>query len=142
MIYRSEKVVGSRVAASLVALSDGESSQDLSRLLVTCGQDGVRIAISNVGRGQYLADPDETVEVTWRIGRGAPQTATWDIWPISGLYSISPQDDAAFYAAIKDGDSLSYSAATDPVATGEFDLAGNGFWETPVQPNLDACAGS
>ena len=140
--YRSSKAAGSHVAYTEILLSHGESFQDTVRLTVSCGLDGVRVAIGNIGRGQYLAVSGATVEVTWSVGNGAPQIAIWDVWPQGGGHSVSPQDDSAFYAAIKDADSLSYSVASDPVATGDFDLDENGFWWTPVQPNLDACPGS
>ena len=32
--------------------------------------------------------------------------------------------------------------ASDPEFVETYDFAGNGFWSTPVQPNLDACVGS
>ena len=117
-----------------------------SQLHVSCGIEGIGIWISDIGlaRSAYIAD--DTVEVTWRVGNGIPQTATWDAWqpPLGGgpTYSISPQDDAAFFAAINGADSLSVSVGSDPVFTETYDLADNGFWETPVQPNLDACGGS
>ena len=116
-----------------------------SQLHVSCGIEGIGNWISDIGlaRSAYIAD--DTVEVTWRVGNGIPQTETWDAWqpPLGGgpTYSISPQDDAAFFAAINGADSLSVSVASDPVFTETYDLSGNGFWDTPVQPNLDACGG-
>ena len=117
-----------------------------SQLHVSCGIEGIGIWISDIGlaRSAYIAD--DTVEVTWRVGNGIPQTATWDAWqpPLGGgpTFSISPQDDAAFFAAINGADSLSISVGSDPVFTETYDFADNGFWDTPVQPNLDACGDS
>ena len=114
-----------------------------SLLTVICGVEGIGAGVMRIGNAQSVFISSDTVEVTWRAGDGLPQTATWDAWlpPNVGSYSISPPDDAAFFAAIRDTDSLSISVASDPVFTETYDLSGNGFWDTPVQPNLDACGG-
>lgn len=142
LLYRSARVVGSRVVSSAVALSDGAGFQDSARLGVVCGQDGVTIETSNIGRGQFLTVPGEAAEVTWRIGSGGRKTTAWDAWLSVGRQSISPQDAAALYAAMRNAESLSFSVGSDPVVSGKYDLVGNGLWSTPFQPNLDACAGS
>ena len=114
-----------------------------SLLIVNCGVEGIGAGVMRIGNAQSVFISSDTVEVTWRADDGLPQTETWDAWsPPWGSYSISPPDDAAFFAAIRDADSLSISVASDPVFTETYDLSGNGFWDTPVQPNLDACGGS
>ena len=117
-----------------------------SQLHVICGIEGVGVGISDIGLAQSVYIADDTVEVTWRVGNGIPQTETWDAWqpPLGGAltYSISPPDDVAFFAAIRDADSLSISVGSDPVFVETYDFADNGFWDTPVQPNLDVCGGS
>ena len=113
-----------------------------SLLIVNCGVEGIGAGVMRIGNAQSVVISGDTVEVTWRAGDGLPQTETWDAWsPPWGTYSISPPDDAAFFAAIRDADSLSISVTSDPVFTETYDLSGNGFWDTPVQPNLDACGG-
>ena len=117
-----------------------------SLLTVICGVEGIGAGVMRIGNSQSVFISSDTVEVTWRAGDGLPQTETWDAWqpPLGGgpTYSISPQDDAAFFAAINGADSLSVSVGSDPVFTETYDFADNGFWDTPVQPNLDACGGS
>ena len=114
-----------------------------SILIVNCGVEGIGAGVVRIGNAQGVFISGDTVEVTWRAGDGLPQTETWDAWsPPWGSYSISPPDDAAFFAAINGADSLSVSVGSDPVFTETYDFADNGFWDTPVQPNLDACGGS
>ena len=115
-----------------------------SRLIVICGVEGIGVGITHIGNAQGVFIEGDTVEVTWRVGDGLPQTEAWDAWlsPIWGSYTISPPDDTVFFAAVRDGDSLSISVGSDPVFTETYDFADNGFWDTPVQPNLDACGGS
>ena len=114
-----------------------------SFLEIACGTDGFGVAIRGIGLAAPAFIAGDSVEVTWRVGSGPPQRGTWDVYPFAGdRYSISPQDDAAFYAAIQGADSLSVSVASDPVFTQTYDFADNGFWSTPVQPNLEACGGS
>ena len=113
-----------------------------SFLEIACGTDGLGVAINGIGLASPAFISGNTAEVTWRVGNGPPQRGTWDVWPFAGdRHSISPQDDAAFYAAIQGVDSLSVSVASEPVFTQTYDFAANDFWTTPVQPNLDACGG-
>ena len=115
-----------------------------SRLIVICGVEGIGVGFTHIGNAQGVFIEGDTVEVTWRVGDGLPQTEAWDAWlsPIWGSYTISPPDDTVFFAAVRDGDSLSISVGSDPVFTETYNFADNGYWETPVQPNLDACGGS
>ena len=114
-----------------------------SQLLVRCGLGGPTVEASGIGVDRAVFIRGYSVEVTWSVDGGPESTSTWDVWPWSGeYYAISPQDDAAFYAAIKGADSLTIAVASDPEFVETYDFAGNGFWETPVQPNLDACVGS
>ncbi len=79
------------------------------------------------------------VSVTYGVNGGPGVAGTWDVWPWGSWYAISPQDDEAFYQAILGSDTLAITVASDPEYTETYDLKGNGFWTTPVQPNLDAC---
>ena len=144
LYYHSGKEFGNHVAATALSITVGESIER-QFLEIACGISSIQVTLGNVSRDQVLVITDDTVEVTWSSDGGDRQTATWDIWwggDNRGQISVSPPDDAAFYDAIKDADSLNFSVATDPLSTAEFDLAGSGFWSTPVQPNLDACPGS
>ena len=114
-----------------------------SALYVSCGMGGSAINVGGLGLDRPVFIRGYTVEVTWSVDGGPERTGTWDVWPWAGdRYAISPQDDAAFYAAINSADSLTIKVASDPEFVETYDLAGNGFWDTPVQPNLDACVGS
>ena len=148
--YRADERFSSWAATYLTLQVPSDAAPEWagysSQLGVGCGIEGIGVSISSIGLAQSVYISGDTVEVTWRVGDGLPQTETWDAWqpPLGGTltFSISPQDDAAFFAAIRDADSLSISVASDPVFTETYDFADNGFWDTPVQPNLDACGGS
>lgn len=113
-----------------------------SYVRLSCGIDGLGVQVGGISASGGASIAGDTVQVTWRVGSGAPQTETWDAWLLGQSYSISPPDDAAFFAAFNGADSLSISVASDPVFNATYNLAGNGYWTTPVQPNLDACGGS
>ena len=148
--YRADERFSSWAATYLTLQVPSDAAPEWagysSQLGVGCGIEGIGVSISSIGLAQSVYISGDTVEVTWRVGDGLPQTETWDAWqpPLGGTptFSISPQDDAAFFAAINGADSLSVSVGSDPVFTETYDFADNGFWETPVQPNLDACGGS
>ena len=148
MSYNSGITFGSTVAATTLDLRVPSDSAPAwagysSRLSLNCGIGGYRVVIWGVGLDRPVFIRGYTVDVTWRVDGGAETTSTWDVWPGSGdSYDISPQDDAAFYAAIKGADSLTITVASDPEFVETYDFAGNGFWDTPIQPNLDACVGS
>ena len=112
-----------------------------SRLVVTCAGSKPGIEITGIGLVGGAVIEEDTVEVTWRVGSGTPQTGTWDVRPFGHSYAISPPDDASVLAAISGAEEFSVSVASDPVFTQTYELSDNGFWDTPVQPNLDQCAG-
>ena len=146
--YSSGSSLGSDVAATAMWLNVASESAPAwagysSRLGINCGIGGPAVVIYGVGLDPPVFIPGYSVDVTWSVDGGSESTSTWAVWPWSGdSYALSPPDDAAFYATIKDADSLTISVASDPVFTETYDLAGNGFWSTQVQPNLDACVGS
>ena len=139
--YSSGMRLGNHLATTNLSLTADWSTSSFTQAAISCGSEGVRVSISSAA---IAGGEGETIAVSWQIGDGASQPAAWDIWPWppGGGYVISPQDDAAFYAAIKDADSLTVSIGSDPATTLTLDFAGNSFWSTPVQPNLDACPGS
>lgn len=137
LIYQASAQYGSEwVFTSVFLRSEGGG------VALSCGIDGLGVQVVGIGSAGSAFISGDTVEVTWRVGSGAPRTDVWDTWLLGQSYRISPTDDAAFFAAINGADSLSISVASDPVFSETYDLAGNGFWSTPVQPNLDACGGS
>ena len=115
-----------------------------SRVATYCGIEGYRVVIWSIGLDRPVFIRGYSVDVTWSVDGGSETTDTWDVWPGSGgdSYNISPQDDAAFYAAINGADSLTITVGSDPEFVQTYELGEYGFWETPVQPNLDACLGS
>ncbi|MCY4618380.1 MAG: hypothetical protein OXD50_07495 [Chloroflexi bacterium] len=146
--YEANTILGStwehtRILLTVPNETGGESAGYSSLIEVACRTDGLGVAIYGIGRATPAFIADDTVQVTWRVGDGPPQTGTWNVWPFgSSWYAVSPTDDAAFYTAIKGADSLSVNVESEPVFTQTYDFAGNDFWSTPVQPNLDACGGS
>ena len=107
-----------------------------------CGIDGRTAIVYGVGLDRSVAIAGGTISVTYSVNGGPGVSRTWDVWPFtSNAYNLSPQDDQVFYQAIQGADTLTITVASDPEFVETYDLAGNGFWETPVQPNLDACGG-
>ncbi len=134
--------VYTRILLTIPSGAGAESADYSSFIEIACRTDGLGVAIYGIGRASPAFIAGDSVEVTWRVGSGPPQRDTWNVWPFANSWhSISPGDDAAFYTAIQGADSLSVSVASDPVFTQTYDFAGDGFWSTPVQPNLDACGG-
>ena len=146
LTYGSGAAHGGTVKSTSLAVqlpSDDLPTGFSSALNVNCGMGGTGIVVDGLGQDRPMFIRGYSVEVTWSVDGGPESTSTWDVWPFNvHYYSASPPDDAAFYAAIKDADSLTIKVASDPEFIETYDLAGNGFWETPVQPNLDACIGS
>ena len=134
-----------RTSLSLVVPSDEapDWAGYSSRFEVHCGIDGYRVAIWGLGLASPLFILGDSVTVTWSVDGGPLVTADWDVWPWNvDYYAISPPEDAEFYAAIRNADSLTIDVLADVIFTQTYDFADNGFWDTPVQPNLDACVGS
>ena len=148
LTYGSDTTFGSAVTATSLSLqvpsdSAPEWAGYSSRFALGCGMGGYWIAIWGLGLDTPLFISGESVTVTWSVDDGPLTTAEWDVWPWSiDAYAISPPEDAEFYAAIRNADSLTIDVMADVIFTQTYDLAGNGFWTTPVQPNLDACVGS
>ena len=146
--YNSGSALGSDVAATAMWLNVASESAPAwagysSRIAINCGIGGRTAVIYGVGLDRPVFIRGYSVDVTWSVDGDSESTSTWSVWPWSGdSYALSPPDDAAFYAAIKDADSLTITVASDPEFVETYDFAGNSFWTTPVQPNLDACVGS
>ena len=149
LVYTADATLGSTWANTVVQLqasADPAAAGGVatsSRLLISCGIDGIGVQILDIGSADGFFTSGDSLRVTWTVDNGPPQTSVWDAWQaVNHTYSISPQDDASFYSAIEGSDSLSINVDSDLGVTRMFDFAGNGFWSTPVQPNLDACGGS
>ncbi len=144
--YAADRLQGSSWINSFVQLKDDSPQPDQaddpdtrSELSVSCRIDGVSVRVSKLDAMQPVFVAGDTVEVTWNID-GRSHTEMWDVWSTFNHHDISPPDDAGFYAALKDAGTLTIRVVSDPVITKTFELERHGFWDTPVQPNLDACA--
>ena len=137
LAYRAARAGGSAWPFSYVWLeapSDDapEWAGYSSALLVSCGIDGLGAQFFGLGLDREVSIDGDTVSVSYIVDGGAVNIETWDVWPWAGSrYAISPQDDAAFYAAIKDADSLTITVGSDPEFVETYDLAANGFWDDP-----------
>lgn len=148
LTYAADLFHGSSWITSFVELMDNsplpDSADDLdtrSELAVLCRIDGISVRVSKLDAMQSVFVTGDTVEVTWNVDTRS-HTEMWDVWSTFSHHDISPPDDLEFYAALKDAATLTIRVASDPVITKTYDLQRHGFWDTPVQPNLDACAGT
>ncbi len=145
LTYAADLFHGSSWITSFVELMDNsplpDSAADLdtrSELAVFCRIDGISVRVGKLDATQPVFVTGDTLEVTWNVD-GRSHTEMWDVWSTFSYHDISPPDDAGFYAALKDAGALTIRVASDPVITKTYDLERHGFWDTPVQPNLDAC---
>lgn len=145
LTYAADLFHGSSWITSFVELLDNSPLPDRaddidtrSELSVFCRIDGMSVRVSKLDAMQPVFVAGDTVEVTWNID-GRSHTEMWDVWSTFNYHDISPPDDAGFYAALKGAATLTIHVASDPVITKMFELERHGFWDTPVQPNLDAC---
>ncbi len=145
LTYAADIFHGSSWITSFVELLDNSPLPDRaddidtrSELSVFCRIDGMSVRVSKLDAMQPVFVAGDTVEVTWNID-GRSHTEMWDVWSTFNYHDISPPDDAGFYAALKGAATLTIRVASDPVITKMFELERHGFWDTPVQPNLDAC---
>ena len=146
--YAADRLHGSSWINSFVQLKDNSPLPDgadgidtRSELSISCRIDGISVRVSRLDTMQPVFVAGDTVEVTWNID-GRLHTEIWDVWSTFNYYDISPPDDAGFYAALKGAASLTIRVASDPVISRRYELERHGFWNTPVQPNLDACNAS
>ena len=148
LTYAADLFHGSSWITSFVELLDNgplpDRAADIdtrSELAVLCRIDGISVRIGALDAMQPVFVAGDTLEVTWNID-GRSHTEMWDVWSTFNHHDISPSDDLEFYAALKDAGTLTIRVASDPIITKTFELERHGFWDTPVQPNLDACAGT
>ena len=144
LVYRASNFGGADAVTTILVLKilDDEAPNWAgysSRLIISCTGSTLGVMIGDIGLVGDFTFADE-VEVTWRAGNGGPQTETWDV---RGNFrsTVLPRDGSAVFHAINGADSFSVSVASSPVFTETYEFADNGFWDTPVQPNLDACGG-
>ncbi len=145
--YRSGRLWGSGFDSTALLLQvpsdDAPDWAGYSTLFtLTCAVAGRTAVIWGVGLANSVAIAGEMVSVTHAVNGGPGVAGTWDVWPWGSWYAISPRNDEAFYQPILGSDTLTITVASDPEYTETYDLKGNGFWTTPVQPNLDACGSS
>ncbi|MYJ58712.1 MAG: hypothetical protein F4088_07680 [Chloroflexi bacterium] len=69
------------------------------------------------------------------------RSETWNAWTQVFDYAISPMDDLTFYWALKSASTLTIRVESEPSISKTYELAKHNFWDTPVQPNIDACGG-
>ena len=137
--YMSDRV-GFDIQFTSVSLHSQDPSTSLQ---LGCTGVGYVAQINEIGSpwGVDLTISDVSVPVTWSVDDHESNTELWDAWRFPQLtYGVSPPNDAAFYAAIRHARTLTIRVASEPVFEETYDLATEGFWDTPVQPNLDACA--
>ena len=146
LTYAADLFHGSSWITSFVELLDNSPLPDRaddidtrSELSVFCRIDGISVRLSRLDAMQPVFVAGDTVEVTWNID-GRSHTEMWDVWSTFNYHDISPPDDSGFYAAFKGAATVTIRVASDPVITKTYELERHGFWDTPVQPNLDTCS--
>ncbi len=143
--YGAPNVGGQDVATTYVTLQIPDHSTRLgysSSLRVSCAGARLGVNVFGIGLEDGRVIDGVTVDVTWQADDGAPRTESWNAWPGSnGGFHVSPPDDLAVFNAIKGAETFTITVASMPEFTQTYELATNGFWETPVQPNLDICGG-
>ena len=146
--YMVKAVRGSAWISSFVsardnreATAEGPDTSPRSSAVIYCTAAGLEFSIANLERAESTSIDGDKVEVSWKVD-GQWYDEIWDVWTDAFVYSISPPDDVAFYKELRGAETLTIRVLSDPQITKTFDLGRHGFWDTPVQPNLDACAGS
>ncbi len=146
LTFAADALYGSAWTSSFVNLLERRDTQapDIERdrrstLGISCAIDGLSVGIAGLDAMQPAFVDGSNVEVTWDID-GRTRTEIWDVWTAFYQYDISPPDDLEFYRALKGAATLTIRVASDPVITKTYELERHGFWDTPVQPNLDACS--
>ena len=129
-----------RDSGAAPAQEDAEDLRSRSSLWIACGMDGLDIAFTRLDAAQFTTIQGDAVDVTWTID-GRSQTERWVAYTLIFEYAVSPTDDDAFYEALHGARTLTIEVASDPPIRKTYELAKHGFWNTPVQPNLDACGG-
>ena len=118
--------------------AEADDPDTRSTLYIACGAGGLEIWAPSIDRAQRTFIAGDSVDVIWQID-GRTQAETWTAWTQAFRYYIGPSDSAAFYAALKDARTLTIQVQSDPPITKTYELGRHGFWDTPVQPNLDRC---
>jgi len=111
-----------------------------SSLNIGCGTGGLDLWLSDLDLAESMFIYGDSVDVAWTID-GRSRTETWNAWTQSLYRGISPVDDRSFYEALKGARTLSIRVESDPPISKTYEMARHGFWDTPIQPNLDACGG-
>ena len=146
--FVADFLYGSSWLSSFVGLTDnGEAAEQSdaldtrSTLSIDCDVGGINVRVTDLDAAESMFISGDAVEVDWRTG-GRPRSETWMAWTRFQRYAIAPRDHSAFYQALKNAHTLTIEVQSDPPITKTYELARHGFWDTPVQPNLDACDGS
>lgn len=109
-----------------------------SVLAISCGMDGLFVGIAKLDAARSTFNQGDAVDISWTID-GRSQSERWVAYTHSLRYAVSPADDRAFYEALKGARTFTIQVASDPPISKTYELATHGFWNTPVQPNLDVC---
>ena len=115
-----------------------DALDERSALTVGCGVGGIEAQVLQLDAAESAFIAGDTVEVDWQID-GRSRSETGVAWTQYFLYAIAPPDHSAFYEALNIARTLTIHVQSDPPITKTYELARHGFWDTPVQPNLDAC---
>ncbi len=145
LTFAADALYGSSWVSSFVTLRESSDTQApgvehdrRSTLRISCAIDGLSVGIGDLDGLQPATIYGSKVEVAWDID-GRTHTELWDAWTSFYQYDTSPPDDLEFYRALKGAATLTIRVASDPVTAKTYELERHGFWDTPVQPNLDAC---
>ncbi|MDE2892195.1 MAG: hypothetical protein OXN86_06825 [Chloroflexota bacterium] len=112
-----------------------------SSLNIGCGTAGLDLWLSDLDLAEPMFIYGDSVAVAWTID-GRFRSEIWNAWRQSLNHGISPVDDRSFYEALKGARMLTIRIESDPPISKTYELAKHNFWDTPVQPNLDACDGN
>lgn len=127
-----------RVPDSGEAPAEPDAPDTRSSLFIACTIDGAGLWVVDLDSAETTLIFGESVGVTWTID-GRTQDETWNAWTQVFSYAITPMDHMAFYETLRGARTLTIRLDSDPPISRTYELARHGFWDTPVQPNLDSC---
>ncbi|MXX48458.1 MAG: hypothetical protein F4Z38_09195 [Chloroflexi bacterium] len=129
-----------RVRDNGEAPAQPDANDTRSSFNIGCGSGGLDIWLADLDAAESTIIYGDSVDVTWTID-GQSRSETWNAWTQVFDYAISPMDDLTFYWALKSASTLTIRVESEPSISKTYELAKHNFWDTPVQPNIDACGG-